>query len=83
VRQESLLNVQLHETAKVETSATVGKTYQTVQTSAPRPSANVAVDVIVDVVGAVIVAVHVHGNDTVGVIRPVDGTRHGHGSGHR
>jgi hypothetical protein len=28
--------------------------------------------VIVDVIDTVIVAVHVHGNDTVGVIRPGD-----------
>jgi hypothetical protein len=32
----------------------------------------VAVIVIVDVIGPVIVAVHVHGNDTVIVILPVD-----------
>ena len=37
-----------------------------------------AVDVIVavDVIGPVIVAVHVHGNDTVVVIRPVGGKLH-------
>jgi hypothetical protein len=36
----------------------------------------VIVDVIgaVDVIGTVAVAVHVHGNDTVIVIRPVDGS---------
>jgi len=34
----------------------------------------VPVDVVVDVIGPLIVAVHVHGNDTVIVIRPVDET---------
>jgi hypothetical protein len=33
------------------------------------------VGVIVDVVDTVIVAVHVHGNDTLIVIRPVEGMR--------
>lgn len=35
-----------------------------------RRDADVIVIVIVDVIGPVIVAVHVHGNDTVIVIRP-------------
>jgi hypothetical protein len=38
----------------------------------------VKVIVAVDVIDTVIVAVHVHGNDTMIVIRPVDGSRETH-----
>jgi len=51
-----------------------GYAYRAPAGSADRRSAViVAVIVAVDVIDTVAVAVHVHGNDTVIVIRPVDG----------